>query len=139
MVQLHSAHSTVCFDVLVSLQLESSTAHCTGFQLNVCISYGARAEISHACKQIANKVQSAKLAPEDICEDTLAEHLLTSGLPDPDILIRTSGEFRLSNFLLYQSAYSELFFVNKFWPEITRDDLREILDTFSSRHRRFGS
>lgn len=128
--------------MIVSLcvaQMEASTTHCNGFQLNVCISYGSRAEISYACKQIATKVHSAKLDPEDIDEDTLSEHLLTSGLPDPDILIRTSGEFRLSNFLLYQSAYSELFFVNKFWPEFTRDDLREILEKYSSRQRRFGS
>ncbi len=98
----------------------------------ICISYGGRAEIVQA----AQAVQDAK---EKITEDTLEKHLWTSGMPAPDLIIRTSGEKRLSNFLLWQGAYSELFFVEKHWPAFTETDLKKVLSEYATRERRIGT
>ncbi|CAH0489024.1 unnamed protein product [Peronospora farinosa] len=119
-------------------EIETKTQHCTKFSLNLCVSYGARDEIVGACRKIATEVAKGETSVDDINEDLLSQHMLTAGLPDPDILIRTSGELRISNFLLYQIAYSELIFMDKMWPEVTRDDVQGIILEFNRRKRRFG-
>eukprot|EP01041_Mallomonas_annulata_P000921 gene921-1787_t len=118
--------------------LENSTKHCTGFCLNICLSYGARAEIASTCRSIAQECVENVLDLSAVNESLITTRLLTSGIPDPDILIRTSGEMRTSNFLLWQLAYTELFFISKHWPEVTQKDLRRILYEFCDRQRRFG-
>eukprot|EP00667_Euglena_gracilis_P011148 EG_transcript_11371 len=118
--------------------IEEATQSYARFRLNVCLSYGGRGEIANACRQIARRVQAGELTPEDIDEQLVSDHLLTAGLPHPDLLLRTSGENRTSNFLPFQTAYSELVFVKKPWPAMTREDLRDVLDQFTQRDRRFG-
>jgi len=105
---------------------------------NVAICYGGRQEIVRAVRQIAKEVKEGKLNPEEISEETISSHLFTAGLPDPDLIIRTSGEERLSNFLLWQSAYSELYFVNSYWPEIRKLDILKAIRDYQRRQRRFG-
>jgi undecaprenyl diphosphate synthase len=107
--------------------------------LQMAISYGSRAEIVHAVKEIAEKVRDRRLDPENITEQTFEQHLYTAGVPDPDLLIRTSGEQRISNYLLWQLAYTELVFVDKFWPDFTSEDFMEALLTYQNRERRFGT
>uniref|UniRef100_M4BQI0 Alkyl transferase n=1 Tax=Hyaloperonospora arabidopsidis (strain Emoy2) TaxID=559515 RepID=M4BQI0_HYAAE len=118
--------------------VEAKTRHCNAFHINLCVSYGARDEIVGACKKIAAEVVQGKTAIDDINEDLLSNCMLTAGLPDPDIVIRTSGELRISNFLLFQIAYAELIFMDKFWPEVTREDLHKVIVEFNRRKRRFG-
>ena len=120
-------------------ELERSTSLCTGFTVNICLSYGSRGDITRSCRHAAQLVQSGQIRLEDVNEELINQHLSTKGLPDPDILIRTSGEYRLSNFLLWQMAYTEFFFIDKLWPQITQADLNDILDKYSRRNRRFGS
>jgi undecaprenyl diphosphate synthase len=110
-----------------------------GLRLTLALSYGSRHELVHAARQLAAAVQRGALAPEDIDEQTLGAHLYTHDLPDPDILIRTSGEQRLSNFLLWQLAYTELFFTPTLWPDFTREELVAIIGAFQQRERRFGA
>ncbi|CAH0522622.1 unnamed protein product [Peronospora belbahrii] len=119
-------------------EIETNTQHCTTFSLNLCVSYGARDEIVGACRNIAIEVARGEMSVDDINEDLLSQRMLTAGQPDPDILIRTSGELRISNFLLFQIAYSELIFMDKMWPEVTRDDVQDIILEFNRRKRRFG-
>jgi undecaprenyl diphosphate synthase len=107
--------------------------------LQMAISYGSRAEILHAVREIAGKVRDRRLDPEAITEQTFEQHLYTVGVPDPDLLIRTSGEQRISNYLLWQLAYTELIFVDKFWPDFTPEDFMESLLTYQNRERRFGT
>jgi undecaprenyl diphosphate synthase len=106
--------------------------------LNICISYGSRAEITRAARLLAQEVQSGRMAPDDIDEEALAARLYTAAWPDPDLLIRTSGEQRLSNFLLWQLAYAELFVSPVLWPDFTRETLFEAILDFQRRERRFG-
>jgi len=106
--------------------------------LNLALSYGSREEITTAVKQIAGKIESNVLTAEDITSDLISDHLYTRAMPDPDLIIRTSGEFRLSNFMLWQAAYSELYISNTLWPDFTRDEFIEILQNFQERDRRFG-
>lgn len=114
------------------------TRNNTGLVLNLALNYGGRTEILQAVRQIAAKVQTGKLKLEDIDESVFKLHLQTNGLPDPDLLIRTSGEYRLSNFLLWQTSYTELYVTDTLWPDFTRDDFyRAVLD-FQARERRFG-
>ena len=109
----------------------------TNFVLNICLSYGGRGEIVQACQRLTQNVMDGVLNIDDINEELLGQQLSTS--TDPDIILRTSGEFRLSNFLLWQSAYSEFFFLNKPWPDITKEDLQSILTQYSQqRQRRYG-
>lgn len=110
----------------------------TGMILNIALNYGGRAEIIDAVKEIALRVQSGTLRVEDIDEETMERFLLTSGLPDPDLLIRTSGEIRLSNFLLWQSAYTELWFTDVYWPDFTREHFLAAIRDYQKRGRRFG-
>jgi len=118
---------------------EGRTDHCTGLQLNVAFNYGARAEIVDAVKSVAARVASGELAPEDVDENMFSKSLYTKGLPDPDVVFRTSGEQRLSNFLLWQAAYAEFVFSDEFWPDFDRSSFVSLLDAFAGRKRRFGS
>lgn len=115
-----------------------ATADCTGLNLNICLSYSSHWEITNAMKQIALEVQQGKLNPESICDETIASHLSTAGIPDPDLLIRTGGEQRISNFLLWQIAYSELYFTHILWPDFDQVAFLEALADYQNRERRFG-
>lgn len=119
-------------------EAEELSKESTGLQLNVCFNYGGRREITDAAKKIAQKVLDGKLKIDEITEEVFANNLYTTGIPDPDILIRTSGEQRLSNFLPWQLTYTEFFFVDKHWPEFSIEDLKEVLDQYKNRDRRFG-
>ena len=114
------------------------SAHCTGTTVNVAISYSGRAELVDTTKQIARQVAEGKLKVEDIEENTISQNLYHPEIPDVDLMIRTAGDQRISNFLLWQLSYAELFFTPVMWPEFRREHLKEIIDQFSSRERRFG-
>ena len=114
------------------------TAHCTGTTVNVAISYSGRAELADTTKQIARLVAEGKLNPDDIDERTICQNLYHPEIPDVDLMIRTAGDQRISNFLLWQLAYAELFFTPVMWPEFRREHLAEIIEQFSHRERRFG-
>ncbi|GAC1309630.1 MAG: isoprenyl transferase [Vulcanimicrobiaceae bacterium] len=119
--------------------LVAATAHCRGMRLNLALNYGARTELCDAIKALAIDVKGGKLAPEAIDDDSVAKYLYTAGLPDPDLLIRTGGELRVSNFLLYQIAYAELWATTTPWPDFDEALLRHALAEYASRQRRFGS
>ena len=106
--------------------------------LNLALSYGAREEITAAVQNIAQKIESKELSPKDITQDLISDHLYTRSMPDPDLIIRTSGEYRLSNFLLWQAAYSEIYISNTLWPDFSKEEFIEILKNFQKRDRRFG-
>jgi undecaprenyl diphosphate synthase len=110
----------------------------TGLNLVMALSYSSRWEIINAVKEIADKVKNKKLAPEEIDNKTFEQHLCTALFPDPELMIRTSGEYRISNFLLYQLAYTELYFTDTLWPDFRKENLYEALFDFQSRERRFG-
>ncbi len=114
------------------------TRHNSGLQLNIAFNYGGRDEIVRAVQCIAARVAGGYLDPDDITQETIASHFDTVGLPDPDLLIRTSGEQRLSNFLLWQCAYSEFLFVDQYWPDFTKQALEHAIASYRSRDRRFG-
>ena len=114
------------------------TKNNTGLTLNIAFNYGGRAEILRATKQIAEEVHEGKLDLEKIDEKCIENHLYTKGQPDPDILIRTSGEIRISNFLLWQLAYTEFIFIDKYWPDFNENDIEESIHIFQKRHRKFG-
>lgn len=116
----------------------ADTADCTGTVLTLALSYSSRWEITEACRRIACKVAEGTLSLDSIGDATVSDHLSTAGMPDPDLLIRTGGDERVSNFLLWQIAYSELYFTDEFWPDFGADSmLRSIID-FQGRERRFG-
>jgi undecaprenyl diphosphate synthase len=119
-------------------ELESKTAANRGLLLNVAINYSARAELVDATKAIASAVKAGELESDAIDERLIQTHLYTAQLPDPDILIRTGGEYRLSNFLLWQVAYTELWVTDRFWPDFRRQDLVDAVAAFQKRDRRFG-
>ena len=119
-------------------ETEKMTAHHDRFQLNIAIGYGGRAEIIDAVKSLARDVKSGSLCPDDITEEILGKNLYTTGIPDPDLIIRTSGEERLSGFLLWQSAYSELYFSEVYWPAFRMIDLWRAIRIYQQRERRFG-
>jgi undecaprenyl diphosphate synthase len=118
--------------------IESGTAAGTSLTLNICLSYSSRAELTRAARLLAEEVAAHRLNPADIDEAALARRLYTAGLPDPDLLIRTSGEHRLSNFLLWQVAYAEIHVMSVLWPDFTRRQLFEAILDFQRRDRRFG-
>jgi len=110
----------------------------TRIDVNICVNYGARAEILHAARSLARQAASGGLSPDHIDENLFERELLTSGLPDPDLLIRTSGEQRISNFLLWQCAYAELVFVDTLWPDFGKEHLEQAIAEFRRRERRYG-
>jgi len=114
------------------------TASNTGLNLVMALSYSSRWELVNAVKNIAKDVKAGKIEPETITQDTLQQYLSTSNLPDPELMIRTSGEYRISNFLLYQLAYAELYFTNTRWPDFRKENLYEAIIDFQNRERRFG-
>jgi undecaprenyl diphosphate synthase len=114
------------------------TAGNTGLQLVIAFNYGARDEIVRAAKRLAERVKSGEITVEDITQETFAGQFDTAGIPDPDLIIRTSGEHRISNFLLWQCAYSEFLFVDNFWPDFTRQTLEDAIAAYRQRERRFG-
>lgn len=115
-----------------------ATAHCTGLQLNMCLSYSSRWEITEAARKLAKDALAGKISPDDINEDLFASKLTTAGIPDPDLLIRTGGEHRISNYLLWQIAYSELYFTPVLWPDFSNEEYADALLDFQNRERRFG-
>ena len=106
--------------------------------VNVALNYGGRAELTHAVKEIAKKVKNGEMSVDDISEDVIGDYIYTAGQPDPDIIVRPSGEYRLSNFLTWQSAYSEFWFSDILWPDFTEKDVNDILFDYQKRNRRFG-
>lgn len=117
---------------------KEETSHNTALTLILALNYGSKDELIQATKKIAREVQGGALTIDDINEDCLNKHLYTFPYPNPDIMIRTSGEQRISNFLLWQLAYAEFFFLDKFWPDFTRDDLFACIESYQKRDRRFG-
>ena len=120
------------------IRAEERTGGNTGLKLNIAINYGGRAELVRAARNLSRKAAAGEIRPEDITEETLADELYTHGLPDVDLLIRTSGEMRLSNFLLYQCAYAEFLFPTVLWPDFSLSDYHRALEAFAHRDRRFG-
>ena len=120
------------------LKVEEKTLKDTGMTLNIAFNYGGRDEIVNATKKIAEKVKENEMSIEEITEKTIADNIYTAGQPDPDLVIRTSGEQRISNFLLWQIAYSEFVFSNKYWPEFSNEDLLETIKEYQHRTRKFG-
>lgn len=106
--------------------------------VNIALNYGGRAEITHSVKEIASLVKEGKLDVDDITEQTVSDNIYTAGQPDPDIIVRPSGEYRLSNFMTWQSAYSEFWFSDILWPDFTEENVNEILEDYQKRNRRFG-
>lgn len=118
--------------------IQSTTAGGKNLRLNLMISYGSRTEIVRAVRRIAQSVKEGKLEPADINDAVISNHLYTAGLPDPDLLIRTSGEQRISNFMLWQLAYTELYITPTLWPDFRRDHLQAAIHEYQKRERRFG-
>lgn len=115
-----------------------ATSHNTGMQLNLAISYGGRQEIVDACRKISRQVAAGELKPEAIDEAVFAKNLYLGGAPDPDLVIRTGGEFRLSNYLLWQAAYSEFYVSDTLWPDWTKEEFLKAIEFYNARERRFG-
>ena len=115
-----------------------TTKNNTGVNLQIAFNYGARDEIVHAVKDICKKVQTGEILPENITENTISNNLYTKNIPDPDLLIRTGGEMRISNYLLWQIAYSELLVTKRYWPEFDKEALAEAILEFHNRQRRYG-
>jgi undecaprenyl diphosphate synthase len=118
---------------------EDATAANRSLTLVVALSYGGRAEIVAAARALARAAATGAIKPEEIDEAAVADHLFTRGIPDPDLIIRTSGEQRISNFLLWQSAYAEFIFLDRLWPDFTKEDLAGAIEEFRRRDRRYGA
>ena len=114
------------------------TSHCTGLVLCLALSYSSRWEIVEACRKMAREAASGVLNPEAIDDEMMSLHLSTRDMPDPDLLIRTGGDLRVSNYLLWQIAYSELYFTPKYWPDFTKEDFVDAIADFQARERRYG-
>ena len=119
-------------------EVEEASACKTGMVLNLAMNYGGRAEITRAAKKVAQEAVSGSLRPEELTEERFAQYLYTGSQPDPDLIIRPSGEERLSNFLLWQSAYAEFVYFDILWPDFKTSDLDRAIEIYSSRQRRFG-
>ena len=119
-------------------RVEAETAANTNIVANMAINYGGRDELKACVQSIAEQVQQGAITPQNITEETISQNLYTKDTPDPDLLIRTSGEERISNYLLWQMAYTEFYFTDKLWPDFNEQDLEEAIRVYSSRQRRFG-
>ena len=119
-------------------EIERETANCQAITIQIALNYGGRDEIVSACREIASSVKDGKINLENIDEALFSSYLYTKDIPDPDLIIRPSGEMRLSNFLIWQSAYSEFVFMDILWPDFSEKDLDEAIRIFSTRNRRFG-
>ena len=117
---------------------ESITKHCTGLNMNIALNYGSREELVNAMKNIATYIKLEKMDIEDISEECITNNLYTSHMPDPDLVIRTSGQQRLSNFLMWQVAYAEFLFLDKHWPDFGKEDLDSAIAEYSRRNRKYG-
>ena len=120
------------------IKLEQDTAHYTEMNLMMAVNYGGRDEIAHAARLLAQKAKDGEINPEDITEQSVADNLYTAGFPDVDLLIRPSGELRLSNYLIWQCAYAEYYFTDVLWPDFSAKELDKALIEFQNRNRRFG-
>ncbi len=119
-------------------ETEEHTAGNTAMTMVVALSYSSKWELTDAMQQIARKVQAGEMKPEEITENTISQHLTTNFMPDPELLIRTGGEVRISNYLLWQIAYSELYFCETYWPDFDEEELHKAIASYNSRQRRFG-
>ena len=119
-------------------ELESASAHNDGLNLQIAINYGSRDEITRAVKKIAEDCREGKINPDSITEKTVNEYLDTHDIPDPDLMIRTSGEQRLSNYLLWQLAYTEFYFTDVMWPDFNKEELAKAVEWYANRDRRYG-
>ena len=133
--QKHKLPPDVLYELDKNLEMTRNNKAMT---LNIALSYGSREELTQAVKRILLKVESEEINPEAITEELISGHLYTNRIPDPDLIIRTSGEYRLSNFLLWQAAYSEFYFTDTLWPDFTKEEFINILNNFQTRDRRFG-
>ena len=124
------------YDKLVEVMKQTSAN--TGLTVNLALSYSGQWELTKAAQRIAQKVSEGKLSPGEITQQTLADHLDTAGIPDPELMIRTSGEYRISNFLLWQLAYTELYFSDVLWPDFRKEHLFAAIEDYQKRERRFG-
>lgn len=131
---LFPVHVIPAFD-----DIESQTAHCSALQVNFLFCYGGQQEIVYAAKEIARKVKSGLLNESDINESLLVQHMWTADTPAPELVIRSGGSQRISNFLLFQSAYSEYYFTDQFWPALTLDDFKKAFEFFNASKRNFGA
>lgn len=120
-------------------ELEADSEKNTGLQFQIAINYGGRDELLRMMKRMAASVAAGELTEDEITQEYVADHLDTAGIPDPDLLIRTSGEQRISNFLLWQLAYTEFYFTNKHWPEFDKEELLLAIEAYNRRDRRFGN
>lgn len=118
---------------------ENITKDCTGLNINIALNYGSREEITNAVKTIAKDVKEGIISVQDINEQSITNSLYTSRMPDPDLVIRTSGQKRLSNFLLWQLAYAEFLFIDKYWPDFTEQDLDMAVEEYAKRTRKYGA
>jgi undecaprenyl diphosphate synthase len=139
-LQVIGDRSRLSHDIVAMIDnAEALTRDNDRLRLMIALSYGGRGEIALAARRIAEAVKDGRLAPEAIDEECVARHLLTAGIPDPDLLIRTSGEKRISNFLLWQNAYAELVFTETLWPDFGKADLESALRDYHGRERRYGA
>jgi undecaprenyl diphosphate synthase len=120
-------------------QVETQTSHCNTLSINFLFCYGARQEIVGSLKTLIRKIQAGLISEDQISEETISAHLWTAGVPEPDLVVRTGGAVRLSNFLLYQAAYSEFYFLDCYWPDINETHLQSALEYFHASKRNFGS
>lgn len=141
-IQIHILGDKTAFSDEMNRRIEvceSDTANATGLHLNVALNYGGQHELTQAMQQIAREVKEGKLSPEEITEQTVEDHLYTAGMPPVDLIIRPSGEYRLSNFMIWQAAYAEYVFMDVLWPDFGPKELDKALAIYAKRSRRFGA